>query len=90
VGEWARHENTIELPDAIFRKPKATAAKRAQSLKSFFAEVVSNACGTLPGPALAAALPWEGALGRWRAFDRENLRIDRLISAEFETIEEVD
>jgi hypothetical protein len=78
---------TIELPDALFRKAKAAAAERGQSLKSFFAEAVEERLRRRTGPA-AAALPWEGAFGGLRDLHRENLRIDRLISAEFETIDE--
>jgi len=33
-------------------------------------------------------MPWEGAFGGLCAVHRENVRIDRLISAEFETIDE--
>jgi hypothetical protein len=76
---------TVELPDALFRKAKAAAAEQGQSLKSFFTEAVEERlCRAGPN---AATLPWEAGFGGLRALHRENLRIDRLISAEFETID---
>ena len=80
-------KTTIELPDALFRKVKAAAAARGQSLKSFFNEAVEERLRHRSGP-VATALPWEAAFGGLRSLHRENLRIDRLISAEFETIDE--
>ena len=79
-------KTTIELPDALFRKAKAAAAERGQSLKSFFTEAVQERLRRRTEPA-AAALPWEAAFGGLRDLHRENLRIDRLISSEFETVD---
>ena len=80
-------KTTIELPDALFRKAKAAAAEQGQSLKNFFTEAVQDRLQRRRGP-VQGAMPWERAFGGLRDLHRENLRLDRLIAAEFETIDE--
>ena len=80
-------KTTIELPDSLFRKAKAVAAEEGKSLKDFFTEAVEDKLGrrtaAKPGPK-----PWESAFGALKKLPRENLRIDRVIAAEFEQIDE--
>ena len=78
-------KTTIELPDSLFRRAKAAAAENGQTLKDFFAEAVGERLRRQRGP---AGKPWEKAFGGLRDLHRENRRIDRLISAEFEVIDE--
>jgi hypothetical protein len=80
-------KTTIELPDSLFRKAKATAAGQGVTLKSFFTEAVRDRLQRQAG-ARPAAKPWEEAFGGLKNLHRENLRIQRLIAAEFETIDE--
>lgn len=80
-------KTTVELPDTLFRKAKAVAAEEGKSLKDFFKEAVRD---RLQRPAIRQNSPkqWEAAFGGLRALHRENVRIDRVISAEFESIDQ--
>ena len=80
-------KTTIELPDALFRQAKAAAAQEGRSLKDYFAEAVQHQLRKKPG-SKAAAKPWEKGFGALRDLHRENVRIQKLISGEFETIDE--
>lgn len=80
-------KTTVELPDALFRKAKAAAAEEGRSLKDFFAEAVASKLRhkTADEPDVK---PWEAAFGGLSNLHRENLRIQQLIAAEFENIDE--
>ncbi len=80
-------KTTVELPDTLFRKAKAAAAEQGKSLKDFFAEAVNDRLRRL-APEQNRSKPWEAAFGGLRTLHRENLRIDRIIAAEFESIGE--
>ncbi len=84
LWENALVKTTVELPDPLFRKAKAAAAKEGKSLKGFFNEAVTDRLRRR-SPGHSATKPWEAAFGGLRSLHRENLRIDRLISAEFES-----
>lgn len=79
-------KTTIELPDPVFRKAKAVAAERGSSLKDFFTEAVEELLRRQGDE--QTAMPWERAFGGLRDLHRENQELDRLIDAEFETIDE--
>jgi hypothetical protein len=80
-------KTTIEIPDPIFRQAKAAAAERGQSLKDYFAEALGDRLRR-QGGLETGAKPWEPAFGALRDLHRENRRIERLIAAEFGTIDE--
>jgi len=79
-------KTTLEFPDPVFRKAKARAAERGIPLRQFVTEAVEEK--------LAAAKPddkpWMKALGGLRHLHDENVRIQKLIDEEFETIEPED
>ena len=77
-------KTTIELPDALFRRAKSAAAEEGKSLTDFFIEAVDARLGRRTA-AKPAAKPWGAAFGGLKSLHRENLRIDRVIAAEFET-----
>ncbi len=83
-------KTTLEVPDAVFRKAKATAAERGQSLKAFVTEALREklsgrtARGASPGPA------WMRGFGTLRRLTSETARIQARIDREFETIEPED
>ena len=80
-------KTTIELPDVLFREAKATAAREGITLKDFFTEAVANKLRK--GESLTASAPaWAGGFGELKSLHRENKRIDKIISAEFGTIDE--
>lgn len=78
-------KTTVELPDALFRRAKAEAASEGKSLKEFFAEALTD---RLRKKAAAGAKPWEAAFGGLRHLHSETRRIERVIAAEFEAIDE--
>jgi predicted transcriptional regulator len=80
-------KTTVELPDTLFRKAKAAAAEEGRSLKDFFKEAVQDRLRRATGQQ-SSPKQWEAAFGGLRALHRENLRIDRIIQEEFESIDE--
>ncbi len=80
-------KTTVELPDLLFRKAKAAAAEQGKSLKDFFAEAVHERLHRYTREG-ATKKPWEAAFGGLRSLHRENRRIDRIISAEFESVDD--
>jgi len=80
-------KTTVELPDALFRRAKAAAAERGESLKDFFAQAVSDRLRLQSGPANHTK-PWERAFGGLRDLHKENKRLEKLIANEFGQIEE--
>ncbi len=77
-------KTTIEIPDAIFRRAKAAAAANGQSLKAYFTDAIEGRLRQ----GVSGAKPWEAGFGALRNLHRENRRIERLIAAEFEAIDE--
>lgn len=80
-------KTTIELPDTLYRKLKSTAAEEGRSIKQILTEAVTERLRRGPG-ASTSAKPWEAAFGGLKSLHRENLRIERLIEAEFEKIDQ--
>jgi hypothetical protein len=93
MGKWVRMKTTVEIPDALFRKAKATAAERGVSLKDLLTDAVrehlrrsgaDSAKDKPPAPA------WMTAFGGLRSLHKETQRINRVVEQEFEQIEEKD
>jgi hypothetical protein len=82
-------KTTIEIPDALFRRAKARAAERGQSLKDFVAEALQ---AKLAGPAREAAAPpkWMAGFGKLGRLRKETARVQAAIDAEFEVLEAED
>jgi hypothetical protein len=80
-------KTTVEIPDALFRQAKATAAQRGTSLKDFLTEAVRE---QLRKQSSAPNLykPWMRAFGGLRDLHRETKRLERVIQREFERIDE--
>ena len=51
-------KTTVDLPDPLFRKAKASAAERGISLKHFITEAVENRLTTPPADSNALTKPW--------------------------------
>ena len=77
---------TVELPDALHRKAEAAAAEEGKSLKKYLAESVADCLRRRTS--VPQIRPWETAFGGLRSLHRENVRIARLIAAEFEGVDE--
>ncbi len=84
-------KTTVEIPDALFRKAKATAAERGISLKVLLTDAVrehlqrDTAESSKSKP---SAPPWMTAFGGLRRLHKETSRINRVLEQEFEQIEE--
>jgi hypothetical protein len=76
-------KTTLEFPDPVFRKAKAQAAQLGIPLRQFVTEAVKEKLAA----AKPADKPWMKALGGLRHLHEENVRIQKLIDEEFETIE---
>jgi hypothetical protein len=98
MGKWVQMKTTVEIPDALFRKAKVTAAERGVSLKDLLTDAVrehlqrgaansskSKLSAPVPPP---PAQPWMSAFGGLRSLHKETKRINRVLEQEFEQIEE--
>lgn len=82
-------KTTLEIPDALFRKAKATAARHGQTLKELVQEALKEKLARAEG-VRSTEKPWMALAGGLKHLHAENLRIDRLIATEFEQIEPED
>ena len=83
-------KTTLEVPDGLFRKAKATAAERGQSLKAFVTEALQEKLSRRVDPSGPKGPPWMRGFGKLRMLRRETARIQGRIDREFETIEPED
>ena len=83
-------KTTLELPDQLFRKAKATAAERGQSLKEFVTEALRDKLLPGSGRARADAPEWMQGFGKLRRLHKETVRVQSVIDDEFEAIEPED
>ena len=84
-------KTTVEMPDALFRKAKATAAERGISLKDLLADALREHLRRNAGGSSASKLatpPWMSAFGGLRHLHKETKRINQVLEREFEQIEE--
>lgn len=83
-GKMVAMKTTLEIPDDVFRKSKAAAAMRGESLKDFVTESLRVR--------LAERSPDEHAVSGWRrvfgqAKPDEVAEVDAIVAEEFETID---
>ena len=80
-------KTTLEIPDPIFRRAKSAAANRGIPLREFVTEAVKDKLTT---GRKNGDKPWMSAFGKLKHLRKETARINKLIDAEFETIEPED
>jgi hypothetical protein len=83
-------KTTLEIPDQLFRRAKATAAERGQSLKEFVAEALQDKLVAGRGPSQAHEPAWMQGFGKLKHLHKETLRVQSIIDDEFEVIEPED
>lgn len=83
-------KTTLELPDSLFRKAKATAAERGQSLKDFVAEALSDKLARNAAMNSATEPRWMQGFGKLKRLHKETVRIQSLVDAELDVIEPED
>jgi hypothetical protein len=76
-------KTTLEIPDPVFRKAKAQAAQRGIPLRQFVTEAVQEKLAV----GKSDDKPWMKTIGGLRHLHDENVRIQKLIDEEFETID---
>ena len=86
-------KTTLEISDGLFRKAKATAAQRGQTLKQFVTEALQEKLSNTVSGTKRATAPWMeyfGVFGKTAEMRAETRRIQKSIDAEFEVIEPED
>ena len=83
-------KTTLEIPDPLFRRAKATAAERGQSLKALVTEALQEKLSagiarTHPGEPM-----WMQGFAKLRRLRKETKRVQGRISEAFEVIEPED
>lgn len=79
-------KTTLDIPDALFRRAKAAAARRGIA----FRELVSEALADKLRADCGGEKPWMRSFGGLRALHKESARIRQIIEEEFEGIEPQD
>jgi hypothetical protein len=80
-------KTTLEIPDALFRRAKSTAAELGIPLRQFISDALSE---KLRVPSSSEEKPWMKTFGALRHLHGETVQIDRLVEDEFGTIEPED
>jgi hypothetical protein len=82
-------KTAIEIPDPLFRKAKAKAAERGQSLQALVTEALQETLGA-PTGARAGEPEWMQGFGKLRRLRKETTRVQARIADAFEVIEPED
>jgi hypothetical protein len=80
-------KTTLEIPDVVFRRAKATAAQQGVPLRQFVSEAVEEKLATA---VRGEDKPWVRLAGGLRHLRAESARIRRAVEEEFERIEPED
>ncbi|MBZ5608821.1 MAG: hypothetical protein LAP38_11210 [Acidobacteriia bacterium] len=80
-------KTTVEIPEALFRQAKASAAQRGISLKDLFAEALREKLRRKP-EGDPREQPWMRAFGGLRKLRAETKRVNRIVHQTFEEIDE--
>ena len=83
-------KTTLEIPDPLFRKAKATAAERGQSLKDFFTDALRDKLARQATGGHRAQPEWMQGFGKLKHLRRETARIQAAVDTEFGAIEPED
>jgi hypothetical protein len=83
-------KTTLDLPDPLFRKAKATAAERGQSLKEFVTEALQDKLQRPGGRTVPGEPGWMQGFGKLKRLHKETVRVQSVADEEFEVIEPED
>jgi hypothetical protein len=89
MGDNCSVKTTLEIPEPLFRKAKATAARQGRTLKQLVQEALSEKIARVDGVSRKEK-PWMVLAGGLKHLHSENRRIERVIEQEFENIEPED
>ncbi|MBS0320426.1 MAG: hypothetical protein JSR18_07795 [Proteobacteria bacterium] len=82
-------KTTLEIPDPIFRRAKARAAERGQTLREFVTEALRAKLAGDREPQ-SSEPAWMAGFGKLRRLKAETARIQAAIDREFDVIEPED
>ena len=83
----AAMKTTVEIPDPLFRKAKARAAERGQTLKECISEALQEKLETHAGSARTGEPEWMKGFGKLRHLRKETARIQKRVDKIFEVID---
>ncbi len=83
-------KTTLEIPDALFRRAKSTAAARSQTLKEFVNEALHEKLSPRGRSPQQGGPAWMQGFGKLRRLRRETRRVQQEIEGAFEAIEPED
>jgi hypothetical protein len=83
-------KTTLELPDHIFRKAKATAAERGQSLKDFVTDALRDKLEIDAARSRALGPQWMRGFGKLKRLHKETIRVQSVVDEAFEVIDPED
>lgn len=87
MGSWGRMKTTLEMPDVVFRRAKASAAERGIPLRQFVTDAVRE---KLDRDSTPESKPWMKMAGKLRHLRPETARIQKLIDEEFGKVDPED
>jgi hypothetical protein len=85
--EYAFVRATIELPDALFREVKATAARQGMRLKDYITEALRDKLAKRPTPAEKPWMKFAGIAANDPEMAAELKRIEQIVDENFEQID---
>ena len=80
-------KTTLEIPDPLFRRAKARAAERGQSLRQLVSEAIQEKLAADAGGAGPAEPGWMRGFGKLRTLRKETRRIQARVDEAFGAIE---
>lgn len=83
-------KTTLEIPDPLFRRAKARAAERGQTLKALVTEALQEKLAARTRQSVPAQPEWMQGFGKLRRLRKETRRIQARIDEGFEVIEPED
>jgi len=83
-------KTTVEIPDLLFRKAKATAAERGQSLKQLITEALQEKLAANEPSDEVVEPEWMSAFGKLHHLRSETTRVQTRVDEAFGEIEEED
>lgn len=80
-------KTTMEIPDTLFRKAKARAAERGQSLKEFITDALQAKLAAAEDVASTRNPPWMSGFGQLAHLREETARIQQWIEDDLGAVE---
>jgi len=79
-------KTTLEIPDLLYRRLKASAAHQGRSVRALVNEAIVEKLQK-PSGEEAGGPPWRKAFGQLRHLSAETRRVDRVIRGEFSSVD---